>query len=425
MADIASFANISVTYASQFKSWRSAQQLSEDEIIESVSFSKAFAGTSIFSMGSSILATTFITGERYVHITRPFDYHRYINTKSVTTCLLVTWLIPIAAGLGTGFVTRGVNAASGGEKNVPNKNLAIAILICTMLLFFFILMLNLLYGKILIKYWQMKRRNSMRRKGLNVHQCTVKFTAGLGNGKMDCPISSDNRDTPILLCVRNLEGGQYQHTNQSTSPTLQFSHSDHNDMINEQCRSSRNLNNFVLHKHSGTAAIRRATDFMNKAKYIFALIFIFTVCWMPVGIYFIVIIISYIDGQQEMISDERCTDLQMHYSNVSSQYGAIQNEWRNKPRLDMSPCIHNLVTTDRKECVIYVNAFDNYNEYDICRDALYATSNYVAGSFLLVVWNIAALNSVFNPLIYGFMSSDFKTQINKIKRRICIYLGNM
>ena len=115
--------------------------------------------------------------------------------------------------------------------------------------------------------------------------------------------------------------------------------------------------------------------------------------------------------------------MQTDYGNTSSQHNIIQNEWLHKQRLDVFPCIHNLITTDHTECAIYPNSSDVYNEYDICRDVLYYTSIYVASNFTYVVWNIAALNSVFNPLIYAFMSSDFKIQIKKMKRRMYAHLG--
>ena len=151
--------------------------------------------------------------------------------------------------------------------------------------------------------------------------------------------------------------------------------------------------------------------------------FVFTLCWMPAGIYVVTKLIGYMDGQEEAISEERCADLQMHYSNTSSQHGKIQHEWLNKRRLDIFPCLHTLISPNEKQCVIHPNSSDTYIVYDVCMDVLYYTRIYVTTNFTYIVWIIAALNSLFNPLIYALMSKDFKLQIKKMKRRIYAYFG--
>ena len=142
------------------------------------------------------------------------------------------------------------------------------------------------------------------------------------------------------------------------------------------------------------------------------MMFIFTLCWAPFLISMSLTQAHYLFGGEE--NDlQSCMELQLDNVSVSCQNSTEGSEMMHKQRLFLFPCIHSLITTNTTECVLYHNYADAYNRYFVCVDILHYIYKYVTMNFMWILSSIAALNSVFNPLIYAFMSKDFKHQVER------------
>ena len=212
MTDIAGFITHSVAYSKKFISLNYIENKTEEQATQVVVQCMAMKGLVSFSILNSFFATVLVTAERYIHITRPFNYYKYINTKSVITSIVSSWLAPFTAGIASAFgsvakqLTCTENAFTGTNGAITSLAMLVALLIL-------ILLLNILYGKILIKYWKMKRRNSMRRKHgsvpiLKTHTCT-----NISNRQLDYPFKSQIKNVPILLSIRQLPSSEAENIN--------------------------------------------------------------------------------------------------------------------------------------------------------------------------------------------------------------------
>ena len=158
-----------------------------------------------FNIWNSILATIFITLERYLHITRSFDYHTFVTTKTVVISILLTWLLPIAT-VALGWFIRSNEA-------IPSVNNGTYIFMGLVLLgVMLLLVFNTLYGRILFKYWKLKRRNSMRRKSCQPSRIRFRSNKSITDIKLDYPFCSNEAGCPTLTRFTRITTVQTIHT---------------------------------------------------------------------------------------------------------------------------------------------------------------------------------------------------------------------
>ncbi len=119
-----------------------------------------------------------------------------------------------------------------------------------------ILALHVMYSKILFKYWRLKRRMSLRKRRQQSNGLATLMTNeavfGLTNFQSLFP---DYNDVPVLVRYKS------------------------NDLTLSTIESKPSAS--TARKTSLFAILMKIQDFMDAAKYVIVLLFVFTICWLP------------------------------------------------------------------------------------------------------------------------------------------------
>eukprot|EP00092_Neocalanus_flemingeri_P014414 GFUD01015549.1.p1 GENE.GFUD01015549.1~~GFUD01015549.1.p1 ORF type:complete len:458 (+),score=72.20 GFUD01015549.1:61-1434(+) len=118
-------------------------------------------GLLTFSYLNTVLATTFLTLDRNIFISKPLRYSLFVTKKKIIAMICISWIFPILSGCVTFFTTNLDEVKMCIVTHTSSKwpNFVTAVLV-----FLTIITIYILYAKILLRYWGLKRKISLMRK---------------------------------------------------------------------------------------------------------------------------------------------------------------------------------------------------------------------------------------------------------------------
>ena len=118
-------------------------------------------GLLTFSYLNTVLATMFLTLDRNIFISRPLRYSLFVTKKKIKIMILISWIFPIISGFLTFFTTNldqvKMCIVTHTSSRWPN-------FVTAALVFLLIITVFILYIKILLTYWGLKRKLSLIKK---------------------------------------------------------------------------------------------------------------------------------------------------------------------------------------------------------------------------------------------------------------------
>ena len=115
-------------------------------------------GLFTFSYLNTVLATGFLTLDRYLFIYKPLKYSNTVTNERIKILILISWIFPVFSGLLT-FLTTNVDQV---KMCIPTHTSSRwPTLVTALLVFMTIVAVFILYILILLSYWGLKRRLSV------------------------------------------------------------------------------------------------------------------------------------------------------------------------------------------------------------------------------------------------------------------------
>ena len=113
-------------------------------------------GLLTFSYLNTVIATLFLTLDRNIFISRPLRYSLFVTRNKIQILILICWSLPILSG-SLSFLTTNLDEVKCIVTHTSSKwpNFVTGSLI-----FLTIVVVYILYGKILLTYWGLKRKIS-------------------------------------------------------------------------------------------------------------------------------------------------------------------------------------------------------------------------------------------------------------------------
>lgn len=280
-----------------------------------------------------------------------------------------------------------------------------------------IIILNVLYGRLLLKYWKLKRKLSKRRLG-NFNEVNVlpvkskikmrhrlhsdgreNIDRNVVKGRLDYPFCSPYKNTPNLLSVKTIDvaGGLVSSYELKIRPFQKGT---------------------IAKSEKSIAALRKANDFFARSRYVFTIMFVFTICWTPILIFTIWKMVFFLNKNVSQTVYGSCNPFRDNISSKMS-YGYETNA-SNFYQLEVGlvACTHNfLINKNVTSCIIESSNVSTYNNYDVCKEILCNIETYRLRKRVLIPYLILSLAAIINPLICGMLSKDFQAQIAWLKRR--------
>jgi hypothetical protein len=118
-------------------------------------------GLLTFSYSNTVLATIFLSLDWNLFISRPLTYSLFVTKRRIKIMILISWSLPVISGLLTFFTTNleevKMCIPTHTSSRWPN-------FVTAFLVFLTIIAVYLLYVKILLSYWGLKRKLSTIKK---------------------------------------------------------------------------------------------------------------------------------------------------------------------------------------------------------------------------------------------------------------------
>ncbi|XP_059080318.1 uncharacterized protein LOC131878384 [Tigriopus californicus] len=378
------------------KGYQGILELNLDDISHEFAQSRRIAcnwqvGLWMFAIAHTLACSLLITVDRYIYITRGLRYNVIMTPARIKCLLMLSWGFP---SIWTCVSVLLFNQQRDAECVVGHilPTFHTAAVLGTLMLF--LVIIYVLYGLILFKFFRRKRAL----KQLQGHETVA-------------PLQSNSTRVRILFRSKT-------HHEFSDVPCTMIGFARHGS--GELNLHSHSLDNFNTIQHPSSAklgilaankvrsttlirALSSLSKFTKAAKYVLILVLVFTLAWLPWIIIMYVDLVLHGTGKWEtFLEDIECSE-----------------------QLDLSPdqlmrlqiCIFHAFSNPKKLC--YINTKDTLFHVPpkhLCRPIMEAIHAQNQDSWQKIALVIGATNSLLNPIIYAFWYAEFRLRIRKAWR---------